>query len=76
MAKIKVRDIKPTGTDLFEDSESFLNEVSSDEIEQTFGGMLAVEDARIIPIKTVVKTTFYTTYTYTYTCLPYTVVIL
>ena len=38
MAKIKVKDIKPTGADLFDDSESFMNELSNDELEQAMGG--------------------------------------
>ncbi len=40
MAKIKVNDIKPTGSELFEDTESFLSEVSSDELEDTIGGTM------------------------------------
>ncbi|MBW4641948.1 MAG: hypothetical protein KME23_02830 [Goleter apudmare HA4340-LM2] len=77
MAKIKVSDIKPTGADLFDDSESFLSEVSNDELENAIGGLVAADARSIItaPIS-IVKTTIYTT-TYTYTCtLPYTIVIL
>ena len=40
MAKIKVNDIKPTGTELFDDAESFLSEVSGDELEHTIGGTM------------------------------------
>ncbi|NEO44494.1 MAG: hypothetical protein F6K55_10315 [Moorea sp. SIO4A3] len=40
MAKIKIKDIKPTGADLFKDSESFMNELSNDELEQAMGGGL------------------------------------
>ncbi|NEO02037.1 MAG: hypothetical protein F6K50_43690 [Moorea sp. SIO3I7] len=40
MAKIKVKDIKPTGADLFNDSESFMNELSNDELEQAMGGRI------------------------------------
>ncbi|MDJ0734779.1 MAG: hypothetical protein QNJ47_12045 [Nostocaceae cyanobacterium] len=74
MAKIKVRDIKPTGVDLFEDSESFLNEVNNDELEQTVGGLVAIDDASIlidVPIK---ELTVYTIYTCT--CPRYCYVIL
>ncbi|NEO41860.1 MAG: hypothetical protein F6J90_38280 [Moorea sp. SIOASIH] len=40
MANIKVKDIKPTGADLFNDSESFMNELSNDELEQAMGGLV------------------------------------
>jgi hypothetical protein len=33
MANIEVNDINPFGTDLFADSESFLNELSNDEMD-------------------------------------------
>ncbi len=38
MAKLKVNDIKPIGTELFNDSESFMNELRNDELEQAIGG--------------------------------------
>ena len=38
MAKITILDIKPTGADLFDDSESFMSELSNDELEQAMGG--------------------------------------
>ena len=41
MAKITILDIKPTGADLFDDSESFMSELSSDELEQAMGGLIA-----------------------------------
>ena len=40
MTKIKVNDIKPTGAELFDDSESFMNELSNDELEQAMGGLI------------------------------------
>ncbi|NEO68976.1 hypothetical protein [Moorena sp. SIO3H5] len=40
MAKIKIKDIKLTGADLFDDSESFMNELSNDELDQAMGGGL------------------------------------
>ncbi|NEO92726.1 MAG: hypothetical protein F6K56_21795 [Moorea sp. SIO3G5] len=40
MAKIKIKDIKPTGADLFNDSESFMNELNNDELEQAMGGLV------------------------------------
>lgn len=38
MANIKVSDINPAGTELFADSESFMNDVSNDEIQHILGG--------------------------------------
>ncbi len=45
MAKIKVNDINPTGADLFDDSESFMNELSTDELEQAMGGLSVFSEA-------------------------------
>lgn len=41
MSKIKISDIKPTGAELFNDSESFMNELNDSEIEQAMGGLIA-----------------------------------
>lgn len=35
---IKVNDIKPAGVELFDDSESFINELKDDELNNLFGG--------------------------------------
>ncbi|MGB7444062.1 MAG: hypothetical protein WA919_23600 [Coleofasciculaceae cyanobacterium] len=40
MSKIKIHDLRPTGADLFDDSESFLNELSNDELNQAVGGLV------------------------------------
>ena len=40
MSKIKIHDLKPTGADLFDDSESFLSELSNDELHQAVGGLI------------------------------------
>ncbi len=48
MAKIKVNDIKPIGTKLFDDSESFMNELRNDELEQALGGIACPLPARIV----------------------------
>lgn len=40
MAKLKVNDIKTTGTELFDDSESFMNELMDDEVGQVLAGQL------------------------------------
>ncbi|NEP54095.1 MAG: hypothetical protein F6K65_37015, partial [Moorea sp. SIO3C2] len=45
MAKIKIKDIKSTGADLFDDSESFMNELSNDELDQAMGGLLVRVDS-------------------------------
>ncbi|MEQ8972479.1 MAG: hypothetical protein RIE73_19060 [Coleofasciculus sp. C1-SOL-03] len=38
MASIAISDLRPTGTALFQDSESFLNELNENEIENVLGG--------------------------------------
>ncbi|MEH2334413.1 hypothetical protein [Nostoc sp.] len=38
MANITVNDIKPTGVELFADSESFMEELSNDEFLAVLGG--------------------------------------
>lgn len=39
MTDIKVNDIKPTGVELFADSEGFLNELTDGEIANINGGL-------------------------------------
>jgi hypothetical protein len=38
MATIKISDLHPTGADLFQDSENYLNELTDDELDLTQGG--------------------------------------
>jgi hypothetical protein len=38
MAKIKISDLHPTGSDLFSDSESYMSELIGDELNQVYGG--------------------------------------
>lgn len=38
MANIKLSELSPTGSELFHDSESFINELSSEEIGDVLGG--------------------------------------
>lgn len=38
MATIKISDLHPTGADLFQDSENYLNELTDDELDLTHGG--------------------------------------
>ena len=40
MSKIKIHDIQPTGSDLFDDAESFIGDLQDDEFEQTIGGSM------------------------------------
>ena len=40
MAKIEVKDIKLNGAELFDDSESFMDELHEDAVEELKGGML------------------------------------
>ena len=38
MATIKISDLRPAGSDLFSDSESYLSEMSEEEVASTVGG--------------------------------------
>lgn len=38
MANIKISDLRPAGSDLFSDSESFLHELTTQEITDVLGG--------------------------------------
>ncbi len=38
MATIKISDLHPTGADLFQDSENYLNELTNDELDLAQGG--------------------------------------
>jgi hypothetical protein len=38
MAFIKINELRPAGSELFQDSESYLNELSEQELSATFGG--------------------------------------
>jgi hypothetical protein len=67
MAKLKINELKVTGSELFEDSETFLTELTNEEMVNAMGG------AELI-YPTITYTT-YTTFTIK-TTLPYTIVIL
>lgn len=38
MATIQISNLRPTGSELFGDSESYLNELTNDELTMTHGG--------------------------------------
>ncbi|HEY9800738.1 MAG TPA: hypothetical protein V6D25_10295 [Leptolyngbyaceae cyanobacterium] len=38
MAEIKITELRPTGSELFEDSETFLKELNDEEMTVTLGG--------------------------------------
>ena len=38
MASIKINNLQPAGSDLFNDSESYLNELTENELAMTHGG--------------------------------------
>jgi hypothetical protein len=42
MASIKISDLRPSGLDLFVDSESFLNDLSDSDLANTNGGATPV----------------------------------
>ena len=39
MATINISDLKPTGSELFSDSEGYMNELGDDELEDIYGGI-------------------------------------
>lgn len=39
MASITISNLRPAGADLFQDSESFLNELTDEELKATHGGI-------------------------------------
>ncbi len=42
MASIAISDLRPTGTALFQDAESFLNELNENEVENVLGGGVVI----------------------------------
>ncbi|HLO89355.1 MAG TPA: hypothetical protein VK203_30705 [Nostocaceae cyanobacterium] len=40
MAKLKINELKVTGTELFEDSESFLHDLTNEELKGAVGGRI------------------------------------
>jgi hypothetical protein len=38
MADIKINDIQPAGAELFDDNESFMDEISNNELSRILGG--------------------------------------
>lgn len=43
MAKLKINELETTGVELFEDSETFLNALSDDELAKAMGGLDVVQ---------------------------------
>ena len=50
MALIKINNLQPAGTDLFNDSESFMNELNSQELELVNGGKSIICTTVVITI--------------------------
>lgn len=44
MAKIQINDVKLDGTELFDDSETFLDELEDGEMEQVVGGLTIADE--------------------------------
>lgn len=42
MSSIKVNDLSPAGSELFQDDESFMNELTNDELGSVQGGLLSL----------------------------------
>ncbi|MEH1836610.1 MAG: hypothetical protein V7L29_32310 [Nostoc sp.] len=45
MASIKISELRPVGSELFQDSESFLNELNAQDMEGVMGASVAVATA-------------------------------
>ena len=50
MASITICDLRPAGTDLFQDSESFLHELTEQEVGNVLGGVYESDGSGCIPI--------------------------
>jgi hypothetical protein len=48
MATIKISDLRPAGADLFQDSESFLNELTHQEIGDVKGGIIILFKTTVV----------------------------
>lgn len=48
MASIKISDLHPAGSDFFNDSESFMSELTDSEIVNTQGGMITTTITTVI----------------------------
>jgi hypothetical protein len=55
MASISLSELRPSGADLFQDSESFLNDLTDVESVQVFGGRLIVTGEVLIDFSWRVK---------------------
>ena len=42
MASIKINNLQPAGSDLFNDSESYLNELKDQELDVVNGGLVSI----------------------------------
>ena len=51
MAKIKLSELCPAGSELLQDSESFLTELSDPELENVLGGYKVVVDEVVVIVK-------------------------
>lgn len=48
MASISISELRPSGAELFQDSESFLNDLTDVESVQVFGGRIIVNSEVIV----------------------------
>ena len=58
MALIKINNLQPAGTDLFNDSENYLNELSNQELELVNGGKSIISSITIPIIITITITRY------------------
>ena len=55
MASISISELRPSGADMFQDSESFLNDLTDVESVQVFGGRLIITGKVVIDLSWRVK---------------------
>lgn len=56
MSRIRISELYPTGLELFEDSESFLNELSDQELGQIKGGQVISQETATVEMTIVTET--------------------
>jgi hypothetical protein len=64
MASIKIFELRPTGFELFDDSENFLNELTHLEIETIEGGDMSIVTYSLIGFSTLENNIMESNYTY------------
>ena len=53
MASIKINNLQPAGTDLFNDSQNYLNELNNQELELVHGGCIS-RTINLLPLEMII----------------------